>query len=80
MCAPLLSRPPLDAALQGHTVFSAATGAAVQLPSLWSAAPGQRCVVLFLTHFADLSSTELAQKLLAVLPEVRACARCTRTD
>lgn len=60
------------AALQQHSVYSAATGDAVLLPSLWSAEPGRRCVVACLTHFADLSSTELAQKLVAVLPEVRA--------
>jgi len=59
------------AALQGRTVYSAASGAEVELPSLWRAEPGRRCIVVFLTHFADLSSTELAQKLKAVLPEVR---------
>ena len=59
------------AALQGRAVYSAASGSEVQLPSLWRAEPGKRCVVVFLTHFADLSSTELAQKLKAVLPEVR---------
>lgn len=58
------------AALQGRPVYSAASGAAVELPSLWRAEPGRRCIVVFLTHFADLSSTELAQKLKAVLPEV----------
>ncbi|KAL4433831.1 hypothetical protein ABPG75_000272 [Micractinium tetrahymenae] len=60
------------AALQGKKVYSAATGAEVELASLWRAQPGTRCVVVFLTHFADLSSTELAQKLLAVLPELSA--------
>lgn len=60
-------------ALQGRRVYSAATGAEVELASLWRAQPGTRCIVVFLTHFADLSSTELAQKLLAVLPEVRRC-------
>jgi hypothetical protein len=59
------------AALQGRTVYSAASGAEVELPSLWRAEPGRRCVVVFLTHFADLSSTELAQKLKAVLPELQ---------
>ena len=59
------------AALQGRRVYSAASGAEVELASLWPAQPGRRCVVVFLTHFADLSSTELAQKLKAVLPEVR---------
>ena len=59
------------AALQGRTVYSAASGTEVELPSLWRAEPGKRCIVVFLTHFADLSSTELAQKLKAVLPEVR---------
>lgn len=65
------------AALQQHDVFAAATGEAVRLPALWSAdAAGRRCVVACLTHFADLSSTELAQKLVAVLPEVRCRCRC----
>ncbi|KAI7838571.1 hypothetical protein COHA_007643 [Chlorella ohadii] len=58
-------------ALQGRTVYSAASGAEVELPSLWRAEPGKRCIVVFLTHFADLSSTELAQKLKAVLPELQ---------
>ena len=61
------------AALQGKKVYSAATGAEVELAALWRAQPGTRCVVVFLTHFADLSSTELAQKLLPVLPEVGPC-------
>lgn len=60
------------AALQGKKVYSAATGAEVELAALWRAQPGTRCVVVFLTHFADLSSTELAQKLLPVLPELSA--------
>lgn len=63
------------AALQGKKVYSAATGAEVELATLWRAQPGSRCVVVFLTHFADLSSTELAQKLLVVLPEVRCLPR-----
>jgi hypothetical protein len=58
------------AALEGLKVYSAAGGEAVELTSLWQAAPGTRCVVVFLTHWGDLSSTELAQKLLPVLPEV----------
>jgi hypothetical protein len=57
--------------LQQHKVFSAATGAEVALTSEWQAAPGKRSVVALLTHFGDLSSTELAQKLMAILPEVR---------
>lgn len=57
--------------LQQHTVLSAASGEEVALTSLWQAQPGTRCVVACLTHFGDLSSTECAQKLLAVLPEVR---------
>ncbi|KAI3427059.1 hypothetical protein D9Q98_006999 [Chlorella vulgaris] len=58
--------------LQQHKVFSAATGAEVALTSEWQAAPGTRCVVALLTHFGDLSSTELAQKLMAILPELQA--------
>jgi hypothetical protein len=56
--------------IQRHKVLSVASGEEVALTSLWRAEPGTRYVVAFLTHWGDLSSTELAQKLLAVLPEV----------
>jgi hypothetical protein len=58
------------AALEELKVYAAASGEAVEVTSLWQAAPGTRCAVVFLTHWGDLSSTELAQKLLPVLPEV----------
>ncbi|PSC69127.1 hypothetical protein C2E20_7298 [Micractinium conductrix] len=57
-------------ALQTHSVYSAATGEKVQLSSLWP--QGSRCVVACLTHFADLSSIELAQKLLPALSQLQA--------
>ncbi|GAB4818964.1 hypothetical protein N2152v2_006010 [Parachlorella kessleri] len=59
------------AALQRCPVFPAAGGEAISLNSLWPAKPGNKCVVMFLTHFADLSSTEFAQKLLPVLPQLQ---------
>jgi hypothetical protein len=57
--------------LQKYSVYSAASGKPVQLTSLWPATPSNRCVVAFFTHFGDLSSTEFAEKLLPVLPQVR---------
>ena len=34
--------------------------------------PSTFCAVIFMTHFADLSSWELAQKLKRKLPELQA--------
>lgn len=62
--------------LQRHQVYTAAAGQPVQLTSLWRPEKGTRCVVALLTHFADLSSTEFAQKLLPVLPQVGGVQRC----
>ncbi|KAK9812732.1 hypothetical protein WJX72_002816 [[Myrmecia] bisecta] len=56
----------------GILVQSASTGAAVPLLSLWQAEAGTRCVVPFLTHFADLSSWEYAQKLVKLIPTLQA--------
>ncbi len=36
------------------------------------AEPSTCCAVIFMTHFADLSSWELAQKLVKKLPELQA--------
>lgn len=56
--------PDADArALAGCQVLSAATGAPVELLSLWRGVPGERVVVPFLTHCGDLTSREFAQKL-----------------
>eukprot|EP00271_Cylindrocystis_brebissonii_P014505 TRINITY_DN35867_c0_g1_i1.p1 TRINITY_DN35867_c0_g1~~TRINITY_DN35867_c0_g1_i1.p1 ORF type:complete len:363 (+),score=44.93 TRINITY_DN35867_c0_g1_i1:54-1142(+) len=58
-------------ALEGIPVYSAATGATIPLESLLGAAPGEVVVVAFLTHFADLSSWEFAQKLVEkVIPTI----------
>ncbi len=35
-------------------------------------APGKRVVIPFMTHFADLSSWEFAQKLVKKIPEYQA--------
>eukprot|EP00877_Chromochloris_zofingiensis_P011333 jgi/Chrzof1/6453/Cz18g11140.t1 len=50
--------------LKGQTVLRAVDGTQVELLSLWQATPGTRVVIPFLTHFADLSSWEFAQKLI----------------
>jgi len=39
---------------------------------LWTPTPGTKVVVTFLTHFADLSSWELGQKLIRVMPTLEA--------
>lgn len=53
-------------------VYKVATGEPTTLGSQWSGEPGTRVVVALFTHWADLSSVEFAQKLLAVLPELQA--------
>lgn len=59
-------------ALRGQMVVNVATGEFVEVTSLWEARPG-KCVVLpFMTHFADLSSWEYAQKLVKVMPQLEA--------
>ncbi|GAQ86414.1 hypothetical protein KFL_002870180 [Klebsormidium nitens] len=59
-------------ALKGVQVLEAASGQPVELLSLWAAKPGVRVVIPFMTHFADLSSWEFAQKLAKKLPELQA--------
>lgn len=59
-------------ALRDKTVISAETGEPVDLTSLWQATPGVRVVLPLLTHFADLSSWEYAQKLVQRLPDIEA--------
>lgn len=54
--------------LRGLEVYRATTGDPVELLSLWQPLPGTKVVIPFLTHFADLSSWEYAQKLVKVLP------------
>jgi hypothetical protein len=49
-------------------VNKATSGEPVVLTDLWEAAPGCKTIVVCLTHFADLSSWELAQKLVKVSP------------
>mmetsp|Transcript_4455 Transcript_4455/g.7425 ORF Transcript_4455/g.7425 Transcript_4455/m.7425 type:complete len:299 (+) Transcript_4455:20-916(+) len=56
--------------LQGVTVFSAGNAVPVELTTLLK--PGTLTVIPFLTHFADLSSWEYAQKLVRVLPTLEA--------
>ncbi|GAX81819.1 hypothetical protein CEUSTIGMA_g9247.t1 [Chlamydomonas eustigma] len=54
--------------LKGISVVKANTNERVELLSLWQAEPGTKVAIPFLTHFADLSSWEYAQKLVKVLP------------
>eukprot|EP00882_Tetradesmus_deserticola_P017039 GHRQ01018226.1.p1 GENE.GHRQ01018226.1~~GHRQ01018226.1.p1 ORF type:complete len:297 (+),score=106.89 GHRQ01018226.1:869-1759(+) len=59
-------------ALRGVKVLSAVDGCEVELLSLWQPGRDTRVVIPFLTHFADLSSWEYAQKLSQrVLPQLR---------
>lgn len=53
-------------------VTSAKTGEQASLIGLWQATPGTKVVLPFLTHFADLSSWELGQKLMKVMPTLEA--------
>lgn len=75
LCTALRAQQPASAeyeALKGVKVFSAADGFEVELLSLWQPGPDTRVVIPFLTHFADLSSWEYAQKLnQKVLPQLR---------
>ncbi|KAF8061915.1 p80 [Scenedesmus sp. PABB004] len=60
------------AALRGVKVLSAADGFETELLSLWAPGPDTTVVLPFLTHFADLTSWEYAQKLRQkVLPVMR---------
>ncbi|KAG1676150.1 hypothetical protein FOA52_004990 [Chlamydomonas sp. UWO 241] len=58
--------------LQGLKVVRASTGEEVELLSLWQPLPGSKTIIPFMTHFADLSSWELAQKLVKVMPTLEA--------
>ncbi|EFJ49943.1 hypothetical protein VOLCADRAFT_89241 [Volvox carteri f. nagariensis] len=55
-------------ALRGKVAYKASSGDPVELLSLWEPAPTSKAVISFLTHFADLSSWEFAQKLVKVIP------------
>ncbi|GBF89296.1 hypothetical protein Rsub_02173 [Raphidocelis subcapitata] len=61
---------PEYAALNGCKVVPAAGGQPVDILSLWPCVPGRRAVVVFLTHFGDLTTWELgrALKLKALQP------------
>lgn len=54
------------------TVYKASSGDPVQLVSTWDASHGNKVVISFMTHFADLSSWELAQKWVKVIPTLEA--------
>ncbi|KAG2483176.1 hypothetical protein HYH03_017968 [Edaphochlamys debaryana] len=58
--------------LRGAVAYKASSGDPVELLSLWEPVPGSKAVIAFLTHFADLSSWELAQKLVKVIPTLEA--------
>eukprot|EP00798_Chlamydomonas_sp_ICE-L_P028457 gene28456-31603_t len=59
-------------ALKGIKVTSAKTGEERELLALWEPRDSNMVVVPFLTHFADLSSWELGQKLIKVMPTLEA--------
>ncbi|KAL6748932.1 AhpC/TSA antioxidant enzyme-domain-containing protein [Haematococcus lacustris] len=58
--------------LRDLTVYRAGSGEPVELLSLWQARPGSKVVMPFLTHFADLTSWEYAQKLVKIMPMLEA--------
>ncbi|KAG2423523.1 hypothetical protein HXX76_015271 [Chlamydomonas incerta] len=55
-------------ALRGKVAYKASSGDPVELTSLWEPVLGSKAVVVCLTHFADLTSWELAQKLVKIIP------------
>ncbi|CAK0785934.1 hypothetical protein CVIRNUC_009147 [Coccomyxa viridis] len=59
-------------ALDGCSVQHAGTGISTTIASLWDAGPQTTCAIIFMTHFADLSSWELAQKLKKGVPQLQA--------
>ena len=60
--------------LQGVQVLDA-DGYAIDMASLIPTATTAVTVLMFLTHYADLSSWELAQQLVKALPTLRAQVR-----
>lgn len=54
--------------LKGIKVYNALTKEPVELLSLWEPSYGNKVVLPFLTHFADLTSWEYAQKLVRLMP------------
>lgn len=54
--------------LRGQFAYRASSGDPVEILSLWEAFPSTKVVVPCLTHFADLTSWEYAQKLNKVIP------------
>lgn len=55
-----------------HNIYQLTITWSPILECLFQAEPSIRCAIIFLTHFADLSSWELAQKLKKKLPELQA--------
>ncbi|KAG2431344.1 hypothetical protein HYH02_013334 [Chlamydomonas schloesseri] len=55
-------------ALRGKVAFKASSGDGVDITSLWEPVLGSKAVVVCLTHFADLTSWELGQKLIKIIP------------
>ncbi|MEW5308289.1 MAG: hypothetical protein WDW38_000259 [Sanguina aurantia] len=58
--------------LQGYIVTRVSDDSQLPLLSLVQPAPGSKVVIAFLTHFADLTSWEYAQKLVKILPTLQA--------
>ncbi len=58
--------PPLPVPYRGKVAFKASSGDGVDITSLWEPVLGSKAVVVCLTHFADLTSWELGQKLIKV--------------
>eukprot|EP00884_Botryococcus_braunii_P003438 jgi/Botrbrau1/13095/Bobra.0187s0054.1 len=57
--------------LEGYSVLRYSSSVPVEITSLWKAEEGQQALAVFLTHFGDLGSWELAQRLAPLIPEFR---------
>lgn len=58
--------------IQGCTVTSVLSNTPAEFGTLWSPVPGKLTLLVFFTHWADLGSWELAQRLVTKLPELQA--------
>ena len=69
--SPMLSRATASyEALRGVDVLSVEDGRSRDVLSLWSGQSGDKCLLVFLTHWADLGSWEYAQSLNHVLKDI----------
>ena len=65
--------------LRGLEVLSVEDGRSRDILSLWSGQSGEKCLLVFLTHWADLGSWEYAQSLNYVLTDIASCGSFSDT-